>query len=531
MTDPLSRALASAPKPKASIVVPTSFIEFAADWCGVKWEEYPAQRIACGVCFDGEPIPDNALGRLLFGGVTGEVDAALLQTVTGVCGRRGGKTYTFIALRGIHKALTCDLSMVMPGQVPAALIIAPNKKLRREAVNYALGAMRADARLREMLKLPKGTQETDTPEEFSIRRPDGKIVSFEGGVATVGGYGGRGRALVFLALEECAFFRDKGSKVNDEDILKAAEIAVLPDGQTVIMSSPWARRGVLWRMYHENFGHPVSALCFWAPTTVLNPAAWIAKKVAQFRKRDPDAAKTECDAEFLEAGTIIFFDPTLIENCIDDTLNPGRTPRPGETTRAGGDMGLRSDSATLAIGHLVGQQILTGALLELRPEPGKPLKPSEVAKTFAQECAQHGVTYYTADGHYWDSTLEHMGTIPCAQATLAPHEYFVRARMLMREGRPKMPRNDRLIQQMQEVEGRPVAGGGMKIHMPRWNTGGHGDLAQAWVLMVSSFGGEAIPQPKAAYGTAAWELEQQEKRRKELLRTKDDRFTRAPWRR
>src|SRR6185369_12239720 len=99
------------------------------------------------------------------------------------------------------------------------------------------------------------------------------------------------RALVFLGLDECAFFRDKASKVNDADILKAARIAVLPGGQTVIMSSPWARRGVLWDEYHDNFGHPVRALCFHAKTTTLNPSEWARQKVAEARAADPDAAR------------------------------------------------------------------------------------------------------------------------------------------------------------------------------------------------------------------------------------------------
>lgn len=505
------------------MVVPARFVDFAASWCGVDWAAYPAQRLVAGVSFDGEPIPDTPMARALFGGALGEVPRMVRRMLVAVCGRRGGKTYTLISLRLLHLALTCDVSMVRPGQRPVALVIAPNEKLRQEAVNYALGAARAHPSMRQWLQLPRGAREDDVFSEFAIRRPhDGVIVSFEGGVATAGGYGGRGRALVGLALDEVAFFRDKSSKVNDEDILNAASKAVLPGGQIIIASSPWSKRGVLWERYTANVGKPTSAIAVHAPTTLLNPAPWIAEQVEAERARDPDAARHEYDAEFLDAGTTAFFDDALIESCIDDALNDGRMPNPGELVRAGGDTGLRSDSATLAIGHLVGTQILTGELVEMRPEPNKPLKPSEVAQTFRARCDAHGVTYYTADGHYWDAVLEYMGTIPCAQYTGSPDEAFVRARSLMRQGRVRIPRNDRLLRQLREVEGRPKPGGGIAITMPRWRTGGHGDIAQALVLMLSALGGDVAQAPTPKAGTPEWEAADRERRRAEYNRRSRD---------
>ena len=190
---------------------------------------------------------------------------------------------------------------------------------------------------------------------------------------------------------------------------------------------------------------------------------------------------------------------------------------------------MRSDSATLVVGHLSGNLILTASVLEMRPEPDKPLKPSEVATAFRDVCVQHGVSYYTADGHYWDAVLEYMGTIPCTQATLAPHEYAVRTRALMREGRLKIPRNDRLIRQLREVEARPLAGGGMSIYMPRWRTGGHGDIAQALMLMAASFGGEATPKDIPKEGTPEWEKAEKDKRRREFERQGERHYRQEGW--
>lgn len=519
--------------PRSSRVdVPARFVEFAERWCGIEWEKYPAQRLVAGCVYDGEPVPDTELARLLFGpGVTGVLDETLRSTLVAACGRRSGKTYTLVSLRLLHLMLVCDLSMIRPGQRPVALVIAPNKKLRQEAVNYALGAARAHDAMSRMLILPKGTSEDSAPSEFAMRRPDGAIVTFEGGVATEGGYGGRGRALVALALDESAFFRDKSAVVNDEDILKAAKVAVLPGGQVIVASSTWAKRGVLWEEFSANYGHPIRGVAVRAPTTVMNPAEWIAKLVARERTKDPDAARYEYDAEFLDGGTALFFDAALIAACTDPSLDGGRMPKPGEMVRAGADAGFRSDSSALAVAHLAGAMILIGELLEMRPEPGKPLVPSEVVRTFRDRCHAHGASYLTADGHYREAIVEHLGTIGFADAPAAPHEAFVRCRTLMREGRVRFPPNERLLRQLREVEARPLPGGGMAIHMPRWRTGGHGDLAQALVLAVSSFGGEPIAAPAPSWGSPEWEAAEQEKRRRELEAKRDDRYTRAPWKR
>lgn len=503
------------------------------EWLGIDWSTYPAQRIVAGVCYDGEPVPDTDLGRRLFG-FAGAVDAVARSVIVAVCGRRGGKTYTLISLRLLWGMLVRDLSSVAPGQQAVALVVSLNPKLRQESINYALGAARSKPELAAMLMLPKGTKGDDAPSEFRIRRPDGHIVAFEGGVATAGGYGARGRSITDLALDEIAFFRDRSAKVNDKDIFDAGTKAVLPGGQTILGSSPWARRGLLWELFNENFGKPSTALALRAPTVVLNPM--MAAKAEQERKRDPDAAKNELDAEFLDSGTNVFFDDELIESMIDDSLNDGRMPQPGELVRAAGDLGFRSDSAAMTIGHMTGPLIVAGEILELRPEPDKPLVPSETVATFRRRMDAHGARYYTQDGYYFEAALEHMTDIQCMQDTHAPHENYVRARMVMRErvggkSRVRIPRNERLIRQLREVEARPLPGGSMQIIKPRWKTGGHGDVLDTLILMVASLGGETVKAPPPEKGTLEYEAAIRAQRRKEFnqQRQESNRFAKAPW--
>jgi hypothetical protein len=57
---------------------------------------------------------------------------------------------------------------------------------------------------------------------------------------------------------------------------------------------------------------------------------------------------------------------------------------------------------------------------------------------------------------------------------------------------------------MKEVEGRPISGGGMSIHLPRWRTGGHGDLVSAFVLSVYQLGGETMEALRPKPGSPEW---------------------------
>jgi hypothetical protein len=506
------------PPARGRIDVPPTFIAFCT-WIGV--ELTAAQAVLCRLAYDGERLEalDDA-GRELAGrifGALGPVPRSALAVVAAVCGARGGKSYVLVALRLVWGALVRDLSTLAPGQRAVALVIGPNDKLRQEVINYALGAMRSKPELRTMLVLPRGTTDDDVVSSFGIRRPDGHIVTFEGGVATRGGYGGRGRSLTDAALDETAFFRDAAYKVNDEEIFKAVTPRVLPGGQTLVTSTPWAETGLLYDLWKRNHGHPVDALVAHAPTILMRPSA--ADIVERETLRDPDNAEREYGAKFMSAGSLQFFDGGSIDAAIDDTLADGRTAQPGDVVAAGLDMGLRSDSSALVIVHRGGRTLTVADVLELRPEEGQALKPSETVKKFAARMRACGASYAMGDQHYRESVVEYLAEegLAFADAPGVPADAYVRARTLLRDGRVKLPRNERLLRQLREVQARPTSGGGLSISHPRWRAGGHGDICQALVLALYQLGGDEVKAPEAEMGTAAWEDAQRAERRKAAL--------------
>ncbi len=469
------------PVRRTELEVPRGFLAFCA-WLGVALTSGQAELAR--VAFDGAEPVDRHLAGSLFGQ---DVSVGRRDVLAAVCGARAGKSYVLVALRLVHGMLVRDLSTLAPGQRAVALIIAPNDKLRNEVLNYAKGAVRSKPEL-------AGLMVEQGADGFGLQRPDGHVVRFETGVATAGGYGARGRSLTDFALDECAFFRDSSFKVNDEEIYRAGSARVLPGGQTIIASTPWAESGLLHRMWKHR---PEGVTVAHAPTLLLRDTPETREYVARMRVLDPDNAAREFDAKFMTSGTTVFFESSSIDAAL--TEEPFAL-EPGDDVRAGADFGFRSDSSALVLCARRGDVLHVFDGREERPSEDAPLKPSKTAQAFADAMVGR-CTYLMADGHYREAIAEVLEerAMSFMPAEKTPADRYVRLRMQMRDGRVKvhpLPFRDRLVQQMREVHGRPTSGGGMSIVHPRWTTGGHGDIADALVLAVWQLTGDTVPAKK-----------------------------------
>lgn len=513
------RSAASKSKP---VDVPRTFLGFL-DWIGVVPQ--PGQAELARVAFDhAEPV-DRALAVSIFGDIDfANVPMGARDVVAAVCGGRGGKTYLLVALRLVWGMLVRDLSPLAPGQQAAATVVAPSEKLRQEAVNYALGAMRSKPELAALLRLPRGSRPDDTLGTFGVYRPDfDRVVTFNAAAATRGGYAVRGYWHTDLALDEAAFFRDNSFKVNDEEIFRAGKPRILPGGQAIVSSTPWTEAGLLYDLFVANHGHPVTALVAHAPTLVLNDVPYTRHIVEAEYARDAENADREFGALFVKGGTTVIFAPDLVESCIDDTLSleTPRLPMPGDEVSAGVDLGFRSDSAAVAITHKslpagdAPSLLILGELREWKPEPGKALKPTVTIREMRDRMQAHGVDTAMADGHYIESAREVLDEegMTVVLAPSAPDEVYIRARQVMRSGVVRIPRNERLIRQIKEVQGRPMPGGRMSIVLPRWAKGGHGDLVSAFVLALWQLVTERVAAPAPDMGTREWEQQAADRRR------------------
>lgn len=538
------------------------------EWGGMKFTEFCAELeretgmphlqdgmlVFCLVCFDGLeprdlPPEQRKIARQIFGPV--DVFPPEARAVLAVvAGARGGKSYVIGALRILHLALTVSLLTLAPGETAYGLIISADPRQRQQCFDYARGAVEAHPGLRSMLVGEPGT------ELLRLRRPDGNVVTIQHVPAKKGGGPGRGRSLVGAVLEECAFFQDENHVVNDVEQFTAVKPRVLPGGQTILSSTPWAEAGLLYEEFIANHpdprcaaphlttpGRPHRAIAAHAPTLLLRNVEFTRTIVAAEYARAEDNAAREYGAQFLALGTSQFFDPARIAAAVDPTLELGR-PRSGDpqTVRATGmDLGLvRDAAAALSVergpdGYAPLEYVEIFAVAEK-------LKPSEVVAKIADVADDADTREVTGDQYaapfvregLWERGIAFLEVPAGNNGKL---EIYGLTRDLLYEGQLRLPRDPKLLQQLREVTKKPLPGGSMKIESPRKPKGGHGDIVSALVasvyaasLLTLPEAPEKLPDDPLEREAALWDRASQEREEREAQeeREAEDGWAYAP---
>jgi hypothetical protein len=466
--------------------------------------------VLCLVAFDGlEPIelPEELrkVARDIFGPVDRFPPEARSVLVV-VAGARGGKSYVVGALRILHLALTVSLATLAPGEQAYGLIVSADPRQRQQCFDYARGAVEAHPGLRSMLVSEPGS------ELLRLRRPDGNVVTIQHVPAKKGGGPGRGRSLVGAVLEECAFFQDENHVVNDVEQFTAVKPRILPGGQTILSSTPWAEAGLLYEEFIANHpdprcaaphlttpGTPHRAIAAHAPTLLLRNVPFTRQIVeAEYRRSEENAAR-EYGAQFLALGTSQFFDPARIAAAVDATLALGRPLKTVPAVRATGmDLGLVRDAAAAvsverdADGYAPLDYIEVFAVAEK-------LKPSEVVGKIAGVATRAGTAEVMGDQHAAPFVREelwkqHLTFLEVPSGNAGKLATFGLTRDLMYEGKLRLPNDPKLLKQFREVKKKPLPGGGMKIESPRTAKGGHGDVVSALVAGVWAVSRLTLPK-------------------------------------
>ena len=471
----------------------------------------PVQRVLAVVAFDGaEPSwlegEDREVARRLFGDVE-TIPGHCRHMVVALCGARSGKSY-LSALRLLHLALTVDLSVLAPGERASALIVAPRLSLAMQTFSFVLGAAQS---CREIAGFVSNVRD----KSFILRRENGREVRVECLAASRGGDAIRARNYVGAVLDEFAFFRDSNWVVNDGEILRAVSPRIMKTGggQLLIPSTAWAKIGLMYELFTENWGHPVQAITCRAPTEFINPAK--SADVAKERAVNPINALNEFDTEFLDSTTQAFFSHDTIESAVDSSLSPlslmvpdprdnrgiRKMPPRGCEVLIGIDVGFKKDcSAIVVVYKLVDGQHVVAEVEEQRPQLGRPLVPSEVAARFAEVTQRHRCDWVMGDPVYSETMVEELARhgVRFVQAPMGRDNktsQHMHIKMLLQSGMLKMPKHGRLLEQLKSLVAKPVSGGGLSFQSPRAATGGHGDILSALVLACSSSVGETMLPP------------------------------------
>ena len=256
-----------------------------------------------------------------------------------IVGRRGGKDRVSSFLAVILASCRDYSNYLAPGQRGYLPVIASDKKQSREIMGYLKG----------LYALPQFAHLVESQTGEQIRLTNRVTIEiFTSSYRTARGY-----TLIGAICNEIAFWRNDESKNPDEEIIKAIRpgLSTIPGALLVMLSSPFARKGVLWDQYDRYYGKPGDILVWKAPTLVMHPGnAQLEAEVRRAYADDPVAAEAEYGAEFRKD-----VEAFVTRELIDAVTVAGRRELPYRETQEYGAFvdvsGGSVDSFTLSIGH------------------------------------------------------------------------------------------------------------------------------------------------------------------------------------
>ena len=410
-----------------------------------------------------------------------ESDREFMETVTGrsvlpsapvseaymIVGRGGGKS-RFEARQAVYFACGREYKRA-PGESIYVGIFAPDRKQGRVTFRYIVGLMRAVPALSLLI-----VHETRDSVELSTG------VTIE--VVTASTAAPRGRAYALAIVDEAAFLPAGDCAGPDVELLRALRpaLARVPGSLLAVVSSPYARRGELYRAWRDHYGKDDSehVLVVQAETRALNPT-FPQSEIDRAYADDPASAAAEYGAEFRTD-----VESFVSREAVDGAVVPGRLELPPMNVVrsyvsfldfAGGS---GTDSATLAIAHEEQRDdervLVLDAVREVRP----PFSPEGVCKDFAELLKRYRLHESTADRYAGDFPKEQMSKygVRVKPSERTKSDIYKEFLPLLNSGTVELLDLPRLHAQLGGLERRTARGGKDSIdHGP----GQHDDLCNA----------------------------------------------------
>lgn len=377
-----------------------------------------------------------------------------------VVGRRGGKS-RLAALLVVFLACFRRYDLA-PGERGVAMVIAADRRQARVVFRYVCALFDAVPMLAALVT-------SRTSEALHLTNG----ISVE--VHTASFRTVRGYTIVAAVLDEIAYWPTDDSANPDSEIVAALRpgMASIPEALLVGISSPYARRGELWRAYERHYGRDGDPVLVWqADTTSMNPSV-DGDVIAAAYDDDPARAAAEYGAEFRKD-----VEGYVSREAVAACVVAGRRELPpvsGVRHVAFADpSGGSQDSMTLAIAHREGERVMLDAIRERRP----PFSPDAVVSEYAALLHSYGVTMVQGDRYAGEWPRERFRVhgihyVPSAKpkselyAALLPH---------LNAGRVELLDERRLVAQLLGLERRTARGGRESIdHGPN----AHDDVANA----------------------------------------------------
>jgi ribosomal protein S27AE len=394
-----------------------------------------------------------------------------------VCGRRSGKSLIAAFIAVFLACFRTYEDVLGPGEVATIMVLACDKRQARTVMNYVNGFFDAIPTLGKMIL-------SRTKESVALAshvRIEVHVSSFR----SVRGY-----TVAAAVLDELAFFPTGSDSADpDTEIVNALRpaMATIPTSLLLGISSPYARRGVLWEAFRANYGKAEASALVWKATTrEMNPTV-SERDIRAAYEKDPASAAAEWGAEF-RSDVAAFLPVELIDAAMVNARE--LPPVSGVSYRAFVDpSGGSSDSFTLAITHLEKERVVLDVVREAVP----PFSPERIVDQYAQLLRAYRCFEVVGDRYAGEWPREQFAkrSVAYKLAELNRSELYLEMLPLLTAGRVDLLVNARLRAQLVALERRPSRLGRDLIdHVP----GAHDDLANsvagALVLAAAQAGGE-----------------------------------------
>jgi hypothetical protein len=412
--------------------------------------------------------------RTIFAKFTGGRDVPTLpvQEAWQLIGRRGGKSRN-AGLAASWLAVSRDYRTILaPGEIGVIPVIAADRRQARQVLNYLKGICRLPA------FEPYVIRELSNSVEFTTG------VTVE--IATASYRTTRGYTIPAIVADEVAFWRSDDSAEPDTEVLDALRGGMLTvaDPLLLVLSTPYARRGELYKAHQEYFGKNVPDILVWnADTLSMHGGSKVERFVARKFEADPVVAASE----YGQGGSVVFradvesfVDASAIaavtaEKCFERTPDVDEEGRPNYRYFAFTDpSGGSQDAWTLAIAHLE-EDIPT---LDVARERIPPFSPAAVVADYSTLLRSYGVSDLEGDHYGGDFPRElfRQRGITYRTSEKSKSDLYKEWLPLLNAGRMNLLDLQRLKAQFCNLERRVERSGKDSIdHAP----GGHDDIANA----------------------------------------------------
>lgn len=394
-----------------------------------------------------------------------------------VIGRRGGKS-NISALLAVYEAIFNNhKDKLSRGEVATIMVIASDRKQARTVFRYISAIIRESEILSQMLI----KESTDT-----IELNNRCVIE----VTTASLKSTRGYSVACAILDEIAFWNSDGAN-PDKEILQALRpsLATL-DGKLIALSSPYAKRGVLWNTFKSYFGNDESdrILVAQAPSLFMNPSL-DPRILKQARRDDPSAARAEYDAQF-RTDIETFVSDNVVERCTRNSpLELGfkrNTPYVGFVDPSGGS----ADAFTLSIAHMEKGKVIIDLVHAIKP----PFSPEQATAQLCDILHNYRVVCAHGDAYAgeWPREQFRKNRIDYIRIKKPKSELYKNLLPLLNSEHIELPPSEQLARELLNLERRTSRGGRDTIDHP---VGFHDDLinAVAGVAEVTKTTGAPAP--------------------------------------